>query len=233
MKYCYEYPHPAVAVDIVVFTLIEGLLHLLLIKRKDDPHKGLWALPGGFVQMAETVEEAALRELHEETGMESPQPDKRSPCATPKLLGIYSNPQRDSRERVISIAYMTCVRASSVKLEAGTDALEAKWWPAESLPAPAFDHAIIIGDARRALKQGAMREPWAAQMIANPFRITELQEATEEVLGSPIDKRNFRRLFKERMEPTQSETFTYQPSTAEPVRGRHRPAQLFELRFRG
>ena len=227
------YPHPAVAVDIVVFTLIEGRLHLLLIKRKGEPFAGSWALPGGFLQMNETVEQAAQRELKEETGVESHQADKRSPWAGPKLLGIYSGPQRDPRERVLSIAYMACVRASSVNLAAGSDALEAQWWPARTLPDLAFDHAKIIEDARGALQQGAMGEPWAAQMIATPFRITKLQEATEEVLGSPIDKRNFRRLFKERMESPQSETFTYQPSTAEPVRGRHRPAQLFELCFPG
>ena len=124
------YPHPAVAVDIVVFTLIEGRLHLLLIKRKGEPFAGSWALPGGFLQMNETVEQAAQRELKEETGVESHQADKRSPWAGPKLLGIYSGPQRDPRERVLSIAYMACVRATSVILEAGSDALEAQWWPA-------------------------------------------------------------------------------------------------------
>lgn len=216
-SYCYDYPHPAVATDIVVFTLIRDQLSVLLIQRGEDPFKGLWALPGGFLREDETVEEAAKRELEEETGVKE---------CHPLHFGIYSKPDRDPRQRVISVAFLDCVRASDVTLEAGTDAAAVKWEPLTTLQPNelAFDHGTIVGDALLATRKACRETPIAANMLPELFRISDLQAAIEAILGTPIDKRNFRRQLDEKnwLEKTESE-----------ARGTHRPAQLYRLSRRG
>lgn len=212
-SYCYDYPHPAVATDMVVFTLINDQLSVLLIQRGEDPFKGLWALPGGFLREDETVEEAAKRELDEETGVKG---------GHPLQFGIYSKPDRDPRQRVISVAFLDCIRASDVTLLAGTDAAAVKWQPLETIKLHelAFDHGTILSDARLAAKKACREAPIAAQMLPEPFRISDLQSATEAILGTPIDKRNFRRQLDEK---------NWLEKTEEEARGTHRPAQLYRL----
>lgn len=212
-SYCYDYPHPAVATDVVVFTLINDQLCALLIQRGEDPFKGSWALPGGFLREDETVEAAAARELEEETGV--------TECR-PLQFGIYSKPDRDPRQRVISVAFLDCLRASDVSLRAGTDATAAKWQPLESLQRHelAFDHETIVSDALVAARKACRETPIAAKMLPEIFRISDFQSATEALLGTSIDKRNFRRQLDEKnwLEKTESE-----------ARGTHRPAQLYRL----
>jgi 8-oxo-dGTP diphosphatase len=212
-SYCYEYPHPAVATDIVVFTLINDQLCVLLIQRGEDPFAGRWALPGGFLREDETVEQAAKRELKEETGVDE---------CRPLQFGIYSEPARDPRQRVISVAFLDCVRASDVTLQAGTDAAAVKWQPLESLQSNklAFDHGTIVTDAINAARKACREAPIAANMLPELFRISDFQSATEAILGMPVDKRNFRRQLDEKnwLEKTESE-----------ARGTHRPAQLYRL----
>jgi len=212
-SYCYQWPHPAVATDIVVFTLINDQLCVLLIQRGEDPFKGLWALPGGFLREHETVEEAAKRELEEETGVRG---------CYPMQFGIYSKPDRDPRQRVISVAFLDCVRAGDVTLEAGTDAATVKWQPMKTLElnALAFDHGTILSDARAAARKACRESPIAANMLPEFFRISDFQLANEAILGAPIDKRNFRRQLEEK---------SWLEKTGSMARGTHRPAQLFRL----
>jgi 8-oxo-dGTP diphosphatase len=141
-KYCYEYPHPAVTVDIIVVT--RGLRpKVLLIRRKHPPYAGKWALPGGYVEIDEPLEAAAQRELREETGL--------------KLDGLeqlytFGDPGRDPRERTISVAYLTRVALGKLKPRAADDAIEVGWFSLDKPPELAFDHRTILAHARRRLK---------------------------------------------------------------------------------
>lgn len=140
--FCYDYPRPAVTVDIVIFT--GEVPDLLLIRRDRFPFEGYWALPGGFVEMDESLEEAALRELKEETGV------LNVPLTE---IGAFGAPDRDPRGRVITIAYGTVLEKSTLKLEAGSDASEVGWFSIHDLPKLAFDHAEIIRKALEKLNE--------------------------------------------------------------------------------
>ena len=137
--FCYDYPRPAVTVDIAIFT--GEVPDLLLIRRKHFPFEGDWALPGGFVEMNESLEEAALRELKEETGVAD------VPLTE---IGAFGDPSRDPRGRVITIAYAAVLERSTLKPQAGSDASEVAWFSTADLPALAFDHEEII---RKALEK--------------------------------------------------------------------------------
>lgn len=137
MPYTYEYPRLALSVDIVAFRSVEQGRQILLIKRKNEPFADCWALPGGFLDMDETLETAAARELKEETGMD---------VTDIKQLRAYSQVDRDPRGRVISVAFLAEVAAHQKPI-ASDDAKAAEWFDLTSLPKLAFDHAQIITDA--------------------------------------------------------------------------------------
>jgi 8-oxo-dGTP diphosphatase len=128
-KYHYKYPHPGVTTDNVIFGFDGNMVKVLLIERKFDPYKGYWALPGGFLEITESAEEGARRELMEETGLDT---------TFVKQFHTFSTPDRDPRERVITIAYYSLVRISEVK--GMDDAAQAKWFPLNEVPKLAFDH---------------------------------------------------------------------------------------------
>ena len=132
--YSYQYPHPAVTVDIAVFTQENKPLKLLLIQRANEPHQGKWALPGGFVDIDEDLETAARRELEEETGITVGDIDQ---------LHTFGAPERDPRERVITVVYTALIPAE-IHVNAASDAAAADWFDINELPALAFDHAKII-----------------------------------------------------------------------------------------
>ena len=134
--YCYKYPHPAVTADCIVFNRDDDRISVLLIKRKNDPYKNCWAFPGGFINMEESADEAAKRELKEETGLE---------VENVEQLKAYSSPNRDPRERVITIAFIAESKIKEVK--GGDDAKEANWFDISNLPTLAFDHELILKDA--------------------------------------------------------------------------------------
>ena len=133
--YEYEYPHPAVTTDCVIFSIRDEQLHVLLIKRGDPPYKGGWAFPGGFIEIDEDLETAARRELEEETGLTGMELEQ---------LHTFGNPDRDPRERVISVVYIGVVSADQVELRAGDDADEAEWFAIDELPELAFDHDEVL-----------------------------------------------------------------------------------------
>ena len=139
--YCYKYPHPAVTADCIVFHKEDNKISVLLIKRKNEPYKDCWAFPGGFINIDESAEAAAIRELKEETGLE---------ISTVEQLKAYSNPARDPRERVITIAFIAESKIKEVK--GGDDAKEAKWFDVTTLPSLAFDHRNILEDAFERIK---------------------------------------------------------------------------------
>jgi 8-oxo-dGTP diphosphatase len=138
-QYCYDYPRPAVTVDLVVLTR-ESEPRVLLIRRKHEPFASRWALPGGFLEMEETLEAAARRELREETGLE---------VDAIEQLHTFGDPGRDPRGRTISVVYYAFLPRPADSLQAGDDAAEAGWHALDRLPELAFDHDRILAMARQ------------------------------------------------------------------------------------
>ncbi|MBQ9339700.1 MAG: NUDIX hydrolase [Paludibacteraceae bacterium] len=138
--FAYRYPRASVTADSVLFAERDGLTFVLLIQRGNEPYKGYWAFPGGFLNMNETVNRCAERELEEETGIV---------LSGMQLVGIYSDVERDPRGRVITAAYAAITTMPEAK--AADDAADAQWWPLNELPKLAFDHEIILKDAMKML----------------------------------------------------------------------------------
>jgi 8-oxo-dGTP diphosphatase len=184
-SYTYDHPRPALTVDVVIFTLREERLQVLLVQRRSEPFAGEWALPGGFVEIDESLEAAAARELDEETGVEE---------AYLEQLYTYGEPDRDPRGRVISVAYYALIPAGTrVQFEGGSDAAEARWFSIEALPSLAFDHAEIVSYALRRLRYKLEYSAVGFQLLPGEFTLSELQDTYEIILGEKLDKRNFRR----------------------------------------
>jgi 8-oxo-dGTP diphosphatase len=135
MNYCYEYPRPAVTADIVVIKTFDNQPEVLLIERKHPPFEGMWALPGGFLDMDETLEEAALRELQEETGITGIKLEQ---------FHTFSKVDRDPRHRTITTVFIGYADENTASPEAGDDAANARWFPLDKLPPLAFDHAEVL-----------------------------------------------------------------------------------------
>lgn len=184
MSHTYQYPRAALTVDCVVFGLDEGDLKLLLIQRDIEPFEGCWALPGGFVRVEETLEDAALRELEEETGVSKVYLEQ---------LYTFGDPGRDPRERVVTVAYYALVKLSNHNVKAATDARNAAWFGVNDLPRVAFDHETIIETALQRLKGKVRYEPVGFELLAPKFTLTQLQHLYEAILETPFDKRNFRK----------------------------------------
>ena len=136
MPYTYKYPRPAVTADCIVITK-ETEPKVLLIQRGNEPYKGCWAFPGGFMDMEETTEQCAIRELEEETGLV---------VSHVQQIGAYSKVDRDPRGRTITVAYLALID-SPVPIKGQDDAASAQWFPLSTLPPLAFDHAEIMRDA--------------------------------------------------------------------------------------
>src|SRR5215475_12043314 len=143
MPHTYQYPRAALTVDCVVFGFDESELKVLLIQRGLEPFKGRWALPGGFVRVEETLDDAARRELAEETGLKN---------VFLEQLYTFGAVERDPRERVVSVAYYALVKLSEHDAKAATDAANARWFPVAKIPKLAFDHAAILAAALLRLK---------------------------------------------------------------------------------
>ncbi|MFN8494596.1 MAG: NUDIX domain-containing protein [Caldilineaceae bacterium] len=213
-KYVYDYPRPAVTVDIILFTFHDNDLKVLLIRRNGEPFKGKWALPGGFVNMDEDLDTAALRELAEETNVTDVYLEQ---------LYTFGDPDRDPRGRVITVAYFALLstdQAAQLHIKSASDADDARWWSMYALPELAFDHAPIL---QYALQRLRWKLEWTALgflLLPAEFTLSELQKVYETVLNEPLDKRNFRRkmLATDVLEETGN------------IReGDHRPAKLYRF----
>ena len=178
--YTYRYPHPAVTADCVIFGFDGVSIKLLLIQRGIEPYKGKWAFPGGFMNMDETAEECAKRELEEETGLKD---------AAVEQFYTFSDVNRDPRERVITIAHYALVRLSDVK--GGDDAASARWFAMDEVPSLAFDHDRIMRMAVNRLKERICFEPIGFELLPEVFTMTELQNLYEAILEVKFDRRNF------------------------------------------
>lgn len=182
--YSYKYPHPALTADCVIFGFDGIGLKVLLIERGVEPFKGMWALPGGFMRINETIEQAARRELAEETGLRHIYMEQ---------FKVFSDVNRDPRERVVTVAFMALVRPADYRLIAGDDAVAALWFDENALPPLAFDHMEIILQAREHLKEVLRIKPVAFELLNKVFSLSELQKVYEVINRTHYDRRNFQR----------------------------------------
>ena len=210
-----RYDRPSVTVDVVIFSLIEDDLNVLLIKRKYPPFEGMWAIPGGFVQIDESLEDAAARELAEETAVTDVYIEQ---------LYTFGEPKRDPRTRVITVAYFALVPYDTIQLQhrPGDDAAETGWFSMNNLPQLAFDHAEIVDYAQTRLRYKLEYTSVGFELLPDVFTLSELQQAYEIILGEKLDKRNFRRkiLASEVLEETGKKK----------REGEGRPAKLYQYR---
>jgi 8-oxo-dGTP diphosphatase len=184
MPYTYEYPRPALTVDCVVFGLDDESLKVLLVQRRRPPFAGKWALPGGFVEMDETLEAAARRELREETGLEHIYLEQ---------LYTFGDLDRDPRERTVSVAYHALVKLSGHRVQASSDARRTAWFPVADVPPLAFDHNRILEVACQRLRGKVRYQPIGFELLPAKFTLRQLQHLYETILGRRLDKRNFRK----------------------------------------
>lgn len=184
-QYTYDSPRPALSVDIVIFSVRQETLQVLLVCRDEEPFRGMWALPGGFVRQNESLEEAAARKLAEETGLRD---------AYLEQLYTYGDPNRDPRGWVVSVAYFALIAADRpICCESGTDRKQAAWFSMGKLPRLAFDHAQILTTALRRLRYKLEYTAVGFELLPEEFTLSEIQSTYEIILGEKLDKRNFRR----------------------------------------
>jgi 8-oxo-dGTP diphosphatase len=184
-----QFPAVAVTVDLVVLTVRDDTLQALVVRRGEEPYRGRWALPGGFVLPDEDLDAGAARELHEETGL------SRSDVHVEQLAS-YGSPGRDPRMRVVTVAYLALAPDLPIP-HAGSDATDAQWRPVadllEARRTLAFDHADILRDAVERARAKLEYTPLAAAFCHPEFTIAELRRVYEVVWGDPLDARNFHR----------------------------------------
>jgi 8-oxo-dGTP diphosphatase len=184
MAHTYEYPRPALTVDCVVFGLDEEDLKVLLIQRDLEPFSGKWALPGGFVRMDESLENAARRELTEEAGVSN---------VFLEQLFTFGQVDRDPRGRVVTVAYYALVKLGDYAVKGASDARNAAWFAVDDVPLLAFDHDRILETAYARLQAKVRYQPIGFELLPPKFTLTQLQRMYEKILDRPLDKRNFRK----------------------------------------
>lgn len=174
-----SYPRPSITADVVVWAVRASSPHILLIRRRAWPFEGYWALPGGFMEITETLEESARRELAEETGLTD---------VVLEPLRPFDRPDRDPRKRVITMAYLALVPGEDVDLavRAGDDATDAAWWPLAQLPPLAFDHDEVIAAARAHLRRRLLTEDLGRLRLPERFTAQQLTRAFSRLLGEPV-----------------------------------------------
>ena len=174
-QYTYKYPRPAVTTDCVVFGFDGHDLKILLIERGSEPYKGAWAFPGGFLEMDETAEQGALRELKEETGLD---------LRNIKQVGAFSDVNRDPRDRVITIAFYALAKMDAV--EGGDDAAQARWFALNEVPRLAFDHEEILRKTLKKIREDIHFESIGIDLLDENFTMSDLQRLYEAILGVQI-----------------------------------------------
>jgi len=183
-----RFPPFAATVDVVILTMSEGTLHVLLVRRGEAPFQGMWAIPGGFKRPTETLDEAAKRELSEETGVDA--------ASLLTQSGAYGDPERDPRMNVVTVAYLA-VRRDVGAVVGGTDAAEAALVPVSDVLKGtidlAFDHLRIVRDAIERVRVELEVTGIATAFVGATFTLAELRAAYEALWGVQLDAANFRR----------------------------------------
>jgi ADP-ribose pyrophosphatase YjhB (NUDIX family) len=200
----------------VIFTIRDRKLKILLVRRAGEPYRGAWALPGGFVEPNEALDQAAARELEEETGVTG---------VFLEQLYTFGEPNRDPRERVVTVAYYALIPSDRLRLQAADDAEAVGWFAMDDLPTLAFDHADIVAMAHKRLVAKLDYSTIAFAFMPAKFTLTALQEVYEIIRQEAIDKRNFRKwaLSLKQIQETKEKRRV----------GIHRPAKLYRLKRPG
>jgi 8-oxo-dGTP diphosphatase len=207
-----KYERPSVTVDVIMMTLREQDLQVLLVKRRSWPYEGMWAIPGGFVNIDESLEAAAKRELQEETGVQDVYLEQ---------LYTFGDPGRDPRTRVITVVYFALLDAARVQVKAGDDAREVRWFSVYNLPPLAFDHEKILQYALNRLRGKLDYTTIAFNLLPPQFTLRELQRVYEIILHRRLDKRNFRKKILS--------TGILEDTGTKKMEGTHRPARLYRF----
>jgi 8-oxo-dGTP diphosphatase len=207
-----RYERPSVTVDVVILTVRDRRLEVLLVKRRHWPNEGMWAIPGGFVGMEESLEDAARRELEEETGVRDVYIEQ---------LYTFGDPGRDPRGRVITVVYYALISADELEVRAADDAADAGWFPAYHPPPLAFDHDKILAYTLQRLRGKLEYTAIGFQLLPEEFTLRELQEVYEAILNRRLDKSNFRK-------KVLSTGILEQTLDVRKV-GQHRPAALYRF----
>jgi 8-oxo-dGTP diphosphatase len=207
-----RYERPSVTVDVVILTVRGGRLEVLLVKRKHWPFEGMWAIPGGFVAPDESLEDAAKRELAEETSVRDVYLEQ---------LYTFGDPGRDPRTRVITVVYYALIRTEQLHVRAADDAADAGWYSMFDLPSLAFDHRKILDYTLTRLQGKLEYTNIGFQLLASEFTLSELQAVYEAILNRSLDKRNFRR------KVLQTEILEATEHTRRD--GQHRPARCYRF----
>lgn len=209
-----KYKKPSVTVDILLFTIMVNRLNVLLVERKYEPFKGMWAIPGGFVNIDESLNDAARRELLEETNLDDLYLEQ---------LYTFGKPDRDPRTRVITVAYYSLAPYERLKqARAGSDASNVKWVSVNKIDNLAFDHNIILNYALDRIRTKSEYSTLPFRLLPAEFTLTELQNVYEIILERKLDKRNFRK--KIISLDILKETNTYKKE------GKMRPAMIYKLK---
>lgn len=176
-----------VTADVVIFTIEDDKLKVLLVKRANEPFKGRWSIPGGFIRLSENLDSAALRILKEKTNVQNIYLEQ---------LYTFGDPLRYPNARVITCAYFALIRSDDIELgfdEASAEITEVQWHTVYNLPSLAFDHKEIVEYSLKRMRERLETTPIAFQLLSSKFTLTELQKSYELILAKKLDKRNFRK----------------------------------------
>jgi ADP-ribose pyrophosphatase YjhB (NUDIX family) len=207
-----KYERPSVTVDVVMMSLRQKDLQILLVKRRAWPYEGMWAIPGGFVHVDESLETAAKRELSEETHLQDVYLEQ---------LYTFGDPDRDPRTRVITVVYFALLDSERLQVAAGSDAADVGWYSVYELPPLAFDHAKIIDYTLNRLRGKLDYTTIAFSLLSEQFTLRELQRVYEIIQHKRLDKRNFRKKILA--------TGILEDTGAKKMEGTHRPARLYRF----
>ena len=205
-----KYERPSVTVDVVMMSLRRRDLQVLLIKRRSWPYEGMWAIPGGFVNIDESLETAAKRELQEETGVQDVYLEQ---------LYTFGDPGRDPRTRVITVVYFALLDSERLQVKAAEDAADVGWFSVYDLPSLAFDHEKILHYSLERLR--GKLDYTTFSLLPDQFTLRELQRVYEIILHKRLDKRNFRKKILS--------TGILEDTGAKKMEGTHRPARLYRF----
>lgn len=208
-----KYEYPGVTVDLAIFTVNEDTLKAMLVKRAEMPYSGYWSLPGGFLKVGESIEDAALRVLEEKTGVENVYLEQ---------LYTFGKPDRDPRARVITVAYFALIPWKHLNQPDSKKIVDLTWHSVDPLPRLAFDHKEILKYAVRRLRAKVSYSNIVYGLMPKQFRLSELQRMYEVIINNDLDKRNFRK----RMLATGLLLETGKKD----LNGAHRPAKLYQFK---
>lgn len=205
-----EYEQPAVTVDLVIFTVSAEKLKALLVKRAREPYAGSWSIPGGFLKLGESLDDAAVRVMHEKTGVKEVYLEQ---------LYTFGRPERDPRTRVITVTYIALIPWQDLVQPESGKVTDLGWFDVSELPGLAFDHREILIYAVNRLRAKATYSNIVYGLLPVQFRLSDLQKIYEIITDHPLDKRNFRKRMLA--------TGLLKETGKKELIGAHRPAMLY------